>query len=286
MLMRNFLAWIALTSILGFAIGATLFSEPSDCFQYGKAHSAQKSASGPKSVSNTVAGNDAKAGNHDAEARHDCEPWWGPHWTLVWGTIALCLITGSLAFYTVRLWGATGKLVAGAEDTSRKQLRPYVGIVAGFILLTKEKRIRVEITAQNKGQTTAYDTQHFVEAEPRSFDDERISDGELIDQKWVMAPSASWTLRYPERTRYKGDGSVIVYEILSERDVSDIIASRKDLIVWGKIVYRDELTPAVLRQTKFCYRKGREVRVTPEWDYAGIARAWEIDPCVEGNESR
>jgi len=47
-------------------------------------------------------------------------------WWLVYITGFLSLITGGLATYTWKLWGATDKLVNGSEKIAEKQLRAYV----------------------------------------------------------------------------------------------------------------------------------------------------------------
>ncbi|MEA3179418.1 MAG: hypothetical protein QOI59_2941 [Gammaproteobacteria bacterium] len=72
-------------------------------------------------------------------------------------TIALALITGTLAFYTAKLWRATRRLVESGEGTAQRQLRAYVGVSE----VAYEEQIdgrapRVSITIRNFGATPAY----------------------------------------------------------------------------------------------------------------------------------
>lgn len=81
---------------------------------------------------------------------------------VAFGTIIIAVFTAILGFSTVFLWRATRRLVLGAEDTARRQLRPYV-----FLDPQKEMTfvrypsishtVEIEIHVKNLGLTPAHD---------------------------------------------------------------------------------------------------------------------------------
>ena len=60
-------------------------------------------------------------------------------------TGCLVFVTGVLAWFTLKLWRATKKLVRDAKDTSKKELRAYVGVSEAFLryssIATDSKKI-------------------------------------------------------------------------------------------------------------------------------------------------
>jgi hypothetical protein len=67
------------------------------------------------------------ASQSKAHPQESSAPWWRtPEWWTVVFTGWLTIFTLGLAIYTARLWGATRRLVEGAEDTAERQLRAYV----------------------------------------------------------------------------------------------------------------------------------------------------------------
>jgi hypothetical protein len=116
MLIRHFIPWVALVALLGLALGASLFSAPSDCFQSGKA-----GQGGPAGHASATA-SEQKAGHGAVIPEHDCNPFWGPHWGLVWATIVLCLATVALAYVTAYLYSMTKRLADESKDASAKAL--------------------------------------------------------------------------------------------------------------------------------------------------------------------
>lgn len=81
---------------------------------------------------------------------------------VAFGTIVIAAFTAILGFSTIFLWRATRQLVVGAEDTARRQLRPYV-----FLDPQKEmtfvrhpsisETVEIEIHVRNLGLTPAHD---------------------------------------------------------------------------------------------------------------------------------
>jgi len=83
-------------------------------------------------------------------------------WWLVYLTAALALITLGLAVYTAFLWSATKKMVAGAENSSKKQLRAYVFLdpQKEFTLVKPpsiSQTVELEMHLKNLGATPAHD---------------------------------------------------------------------------------------------------------------------------------
>jgi len=83
---------------------------------------------------------------------------WTTHadWWVAISTGCLALITAALAFFTWKLWAATGNLVREAEDTSKRQLRAYVNISDAQHRLNEQGVAEVRVDFRNFGQTPAY----------------------------------------------------------------------------------------------------------------------------------
>jgi hypothetical protein len=62
-----------------------------------------------------------------------------------------------LGIATLLLWGATVRLVKGAERTTQQQLRAYVFVKNGRVDRLSDSKLRADITLENGGQTPAYD---------------------------------------------------------------------------------------------------------------------------------
>lgn len=78
---------------------------------------------------------------------------------IAFSTVALAVITFFLALFTAFLWASTRALVKDARETSKVQLRSYLGIEHGFINLLETGNtniIKVKLSIKNTGQTPAY----------------------------------------------------------------------------------------------------------------------------------
>lgn len=74
------------------------------------------------------------------------------------GTITLAAFTVVLAFATTFLYLATKNLVEGADRNAAKQLRAYVFIAGGQVILDEANgRISASISLKNFGQTPGYE---------------------------------------------------------------------------------------------------------------------------------
>ena len=80
------------------------------------------------------------------------------------GTIAIAVFTAVLAIATIalmvftgKLWRATNRLVKGADDTARRQLRAYVTVDKAQIAGLGDGQVPVaHLIIKNAGQTPAY----------------------------------------------------------------------------------------------------------------------------------
>jgi hypothetical protein len=77
----------------------------------------------------------------------------------------LVIATVLLAIYTYRLWDSTAKLVTGADETAKRELRAYVSVTPANLAasLAPGAIPKLMIGLQNHGQTPAYDvSQQFL----------------------------------------------------------------------------------------------------------------------------
>jgi hypothetical protein len=157
MLIRLFVPWLALVAFLGFAVGASLFSQPSRCFQYGKSEGSSQAAHDDSHTPIVSLGNQQQTSPETTDAEHDCNPWWGPHWMLVWVTLILCAITGALAAYTAFLYRTTRDIALDSRETAKLARaefnathRPRIGI-RGVHTLTRDKEGFLGFSYVNRG---------------------------------------------------------------------------------------------------------------------------------------
>jgi hypothetical protein len=254
MLMRIFLPWIGLVGLLGFFVGASLFSEPSDCFQYGKTQGSHQTAYPENAAPNIPgSGQHDKTSNEPAKAEHGCKPWWGPEWFLVWVTIGLVTITGTLAIYTGLLWRSTRDLVADAKDTSQRQLRAYVhpdtitlydGSTLNPPRMNKANFPGVVFVWRNTGETPAKDIVVWS----------KVAVFAVRNEGKVKAPS-SLQKEYPNTLGrgITGNRSLWYRRALAPQQAADIGAGRLGVYFYGRIEYRDIFAKNRWTNFKFVY---------------------------------
>lgn len=78
-------------------------------------------------------------------------------WWLVYVTGFLTAVTLVLAIFTGWLWNATKKLVQGADDTARRQLRAYISMIGAEDVKGEGGHFGFRVRFKNTGQTPAYD---------------------------------------------------------------------------------------------------------------------------------
>lgn len=161
------------------------------------------------------------------------------------GAIVLCGVTAILAAYTALLWGATGRLVKGADETAKRQLRAYPGITGATIDIIDDK-IQIAVVIENFSATPAYKFRHAIAHQfcpPGNIDD--CIKMAHKDMQWDMAPRSKTTMRS------SGD--------ISEEQAAALI-SGNDLVLMlcGRVDYEDAFGKS--RYIKFRYRNGRFAR--------------------------
>lgn len=175
-----------------------------------------------------------------------------PDWWLISVTGLLVIATGVLAWYTRRL-------VRGAEDTARRQLRAYICLEEGRIEPHgNEGYCDVIFTLKNSGQTPAYNVE--------TWQITRIVD--LAEPPYVIRTPDKWGMVGPGA----GIGCKLLHNPLTPADRSDIKLEKKTVIVWGQVTYKDAFGQE--RYTNFCHILGSETQ-----------HGWRLMPAKQGNDA-
>jgi hypothetical protein len=159
------------------------------------------------------------------------------------GTVVLVVFTTILGFATIILARATKRLVSGAEDTARRQLRAYVSVRpvgADFIYDGSSCRVTITYAVKNFGQTPAY---HLVQF------------GEIAN---LMVPTAQ-KIQPPERPGELEEISLppgaevegTVWGITEEKSLRALGSSFKKIHAVGAVYYTDAFGKE--RESKFCF---------------------------------
>jgi hypothetical protein len=214
------------------------------------------SVTGPNKIEGHYYAQNAERGNGDWGRKFLCD-------TKV-GEFALAIFTLFLVIFTGLLWFATDRLVRGADDTAKRQLRAYVWAETIPSKNLDDPNFGVLADIKNSGQTPAYEvhtwsmTQPVAEPPPNGF--VFASAPEYIPgPRYVVNPSSKHFLQaFPEV-------ALTVEERLAIRDGFLILYS------WGEIRYRD--TFGENRTAWF------RLRLVPE----GLGGRWAY--CDEGNDA-
>jgi hypothetical protein len=149
-------------------------------------------------------------------------------------TIALFVVTALLALYTYRLWSATAQLARDAKDTSRHELRPYVGLDEllfviddkqnpNYLTFTQPSILTLRI--RNFGKTPAYSVNlHVLIA--------YTAGGHTVRPEFD-SPVFMGQVLYPEHTQ------IFAFE---PSTFPKLGYSLKDFLVYGKITYFDPVS--------------------------------------------
>lgn len=168
-----------------------------------------------------------------AEERHDkadTDKW------LVWYTGVLAVATILLTFATGMLWLSTKRLVEGAEETAKRQLRAYLHDNVHELRFT-DKGAVIRVQMQNFGPTPAYDVRLGMNADilPTNQPWRDVHDGK--SQVHAIGPGA---------THWQN------YALLTDKPILPAMNDgRMVLHVWGFATYRDAFN--ITRTTKFHY---------------------------------
>jgi hypothetical protein len=178
---------------------------------------------------------------------------WKPEAVTAAATIALAVLTLVLAFGTLFLWRATRALVRGADDTSQRQLRAYVGVeriklngaglsdpaykpvdttAAGYV-----HRDFLEVILKNFGLTPAYDMRLWVNWQPMPYP-QRLPDVFKYPDHGATSPdqpgpTLSQNILHKDQAH---TGTIAIF------DLRPFISTQRQetmLYIYGHIDYRD-----------------------------------------------
>jgi hypothetical protein len=143
------------------------------------------------------------------------------------GTIFIALFTIVLAIATAFLYFATKHLVEGADKNAAKQLRAYVLIASGEVILDNPGgRISASILLKNFGQTPGYQFKTWTSIRIRPTSEAAFGDIGAWKQASIIGPSAE--MRAPSD-----------FSPITPTQVEEIIARRQSVFVSGQASFVD-----------------------------------------------
>lgn len=197
------------------------------------------------------------ADSRDRKCRSDCPDaeqegteFWPPFhsYRLKVTDTLVAAFTALLFVATIALWWSTRRLVRGADETARKQLRAYVGIECCQVI-TKDlgNTFVVEVRIKNAGETPARDVHHFITAEILTPFGERLEFNPPGRNMGIvpLAPGMSHVLETP-------------IAIGGPAGVPSIEASRRAIFTWGRVNYWDVFGKE--QHVMFRFRSGEPIR--------------------------
>jgi len=158
-------------------------------------------------------------------------------------TFVLACATIGLAVFTYSLWGETGKLVIGANETAKRQLRAYVS--ATPTIMNGPTNLMQQFSMINHGQTPAYNVIEtglmdiFPYPLPPKFNFPAIPD-----------QRHSRVVLHPHATNYTGRAPAV--RTFTKQEIAQITTGDEyRLYIYGVITYTNVFkNPHV---TKFCH---------------------------------
>ncbi len=179
------------------------------------------------------------------------------------GTVALAVLTLTLAAATFFLWLATRRLVKGSEENAVRQLRAYVLIEGGFITRIQSANgsfLKAHVQSKNFGQTPAYRFKAWQRI--AIFDTGR-------DPRYETGNGRGASDVGPGATR---EVSLHLGPI-AESDFLGIRKGDKTIHIWGRFDYSDAFDKP--RHLNFFLKNGREVK----------DGGWLVEPAERPHES-
>lgn len=184
-------------------------------------------------------------------------------WTAVI-TGVLVLVTGVLAFVTYKLWTATNKLVIGADNTARHELRAYMGVERVTIQDTHRGGFPGfgKFTIRNFGKTMAKDAQIWIVGSLITV--KEMTDFPLGERKSKQVIMPNESIGFHEPIEFEtGDLE------LFNRGIGYVY-------LWGRIEYTDVFGEPHWTTFRFVsYKKWTTVDMT----------GWNVKTCEEGNDA-
>jgi hypothetical protein len=193
---------------------------------------------------------------------------WKPDAITAAATAVLAILTLSLAAGTFGLWFATRRLVRSAEKTAERQLRAYVLVDEGSIVLSQIGFWDIQISFHNFGQTPAYQHSTWIGGEVLPFSHTGFPQPTQVAQRKgesIVGPTA--------RFHIKTDPIKLVGE-----EYAEIVSGTKAFFVWGGCDYTDAFE--VRRFFIFRMRMHGLPSASPQG-----ARSWALKPHPIGNEA-
>jgi hypothetical protein len=154
---------------------------------------------------------------------------WTPEAVTAKATVALAILTLTLAAGTFGLWFSTRRLVRSTEKTAERQLRAYVFVDGGSIILNQLGFWNIQIAFKNFGQTPAYRHSTWIGGEVLPFGHTSFPQPTPLPQRKgesIVGPTARFDI--------KTDPIKLVGE-----EYKEITGGTKAFFVWGGCDYTD-----------------------------------------------
>ena len=211
---------------------------------------------------------DAKA-NADKQEEHRKEKahedWW-----LTKATFWLAAVTTILAFFTGGLWFATYRLVSEAKDTARRQLRAYISLKSGEIVISQDKKeFSVALKFINCGQTPAYSLSISFESEIRELSEI----GQIFPSTKPIEERESKSMEGPGIDINTAETKPFVNDQLNR-----VSNGTSAIFVWGEINYIDIFN-------KPHWLKFRSINGGKAHNRLTASNGWRLQPCKDGNDA-
>ena len=177
-----------------------------------------------------------------------CE--WAHAWFWKWAddpiavfTALLVLVTFGLAIYTAKLWGATGALAKGADETARRQLRAYVAVDTEQVRNAHgtPKLNIIGLAIKNCGQTPAHKLSHWTQSGVVEFPLQG-----LLPPPNIPDSTRVKTILHPGMHRM-----ILLPFSLTDESKAQILSGKFAFYVWGEVTYLDAFNEP--RKTRYCF---------------------------------
>jgi hypothetical protein len=186
----------------------------------------------------------------------------------------IALFTGILGIATWFLWLSTRRLVRSAEKTAERQLRAYVGLDTGAVMLDNQLINTMEIGGfvqlKNYGLTPAYDFTSWMRFRIQPTDEPPpYSKVGTPDSSSMLGPGASVAFN-------------IEYRKILTADLQRIAHEKSTIYCWGRADYRD----AFGEPRHFIFRTSKTGKHgTLNFSDREPSQGWPLSPDKNGYEA-
>lgn len=248
-------------------------TEPTETNSGNLKQSSAPAASIPAPVINVYTAKHAGEESHCSRPK-DWKEWPAFSWCEVNGWLdaerVIAVFTVVLGIATWLLWRATDRLVEGADQTARRQLRAYISVTPKKVFNWKHEKYRVGVgfDIENHGQTIGFEICHSFSMAILDFP---LADGFVFpetarqyDQNNSLFPRAILPVRLWHDTA------------LAPAETQDVESASKAFFTWGVMTYRDSFGKE--RSTNFCFSFGGPDFANVMKGIAGAEWNWELHP--------